>query len=75
MVSGMTGPERLQKWREKKELSQEQVALLVGVKQTTISRWEAGESHPILKFAIRLAKVSKGAVPVEAWSAESRSAA
>lgn len=71
----MNGPGRLQKWREKKELSQEQVALLVGVTQETVSRWESGESSPMLKFAISLAKVSKGAVPVECWGTERQSAA
>lgn len=65
----MNGARRLSEWRRRKGLSQWDLADLIGVGQGTVSRWEADEAAPLLKFAIKLAKVTKGAVPVECWDA------
>ena len=42
-------PEELRNWRLKHGLTQQQLAELLGVRHSTISRWETGK-HPIPKY-------------------------
>ena len=49
--------EKIQKYRKKSKLSQEQLGELVGVTRQTISNWELGESHPDIIEANELAQI------------------
>lgn len=47
----------LKKYRQLKELTQEQLAEEVGVRRETIMRLEAGKYNPSLKLAIDISRV------------------
>lgn len=47
----------LKKYRQLKELTQEQLAEKVGVRRRTIMRLEAGKYNPSLKLAIDISKI------------------
>ena len=47
----------LKKYRQLKELTQEQLADKVGVRRETIMRLEAGKYNPSLKLAIDISRV------------------
>lgn len=53
----MTLEMKLKLARVKKQLTQKQVAELIGVKQPSYQEWEAGKSTPNLKRAALLSKV------------------
>ncbi|NCB63005.1 MAG: transcriptional regulator [Clostridia bacterium] len=55
---------RLKKYRQLKELTQEQLASAVGVRRETIMRLEAGKYNPSLKLALDISKVVDA--PIEA---------
>lgn len=54
----------LKKYRLQKDLTQEQLAELVGVRRETIMRLEAGKYNPSLKLAMDIARVVQA--PIEA---------
>ncbi len=54
---------RLRKYRLLKELTQEQLADLVGVRRETIMRLEKAQYNPSLKLAIDISRVVE--VPIE----------
>lgn len=39
-------PENIKKWREENNLTQQQVAELLGIGVATVARWEAGTAKP-----------------------------
>lgn len=43
------------------------LAAQIGAHKAQVYRWAKGESKPRVDVAIRLARVTNGAVPVEAW--------
>ena len=47
---------KLKKYRQLKELTQEQLADIVGVRRETIMRLEAGKYNPSLKLAIDISR-------------------
>ena len=47
---------KLKRYRQLKELTQEQLADIVGVRRETIMRLEAGKYNPSLKLAIDISK-------------------
>lgn len=53
----------LKRYRQLKELSQEELAVAVGVRRETIIRLEAGKYNPSLKLAVLLSR--KLDVPIE----------
>ena len=53
---------RLKKYRQLKELTQEQLAQQVGVRRETIMRLEKAQYNPSLKLAMDIAKVFQVAV-------------
>jgi transcriptional regulator with XRE-family HTH domain len=53
----VTVGEKLRKAREKRGLTQRQVAELVGVSQPAIQRWEAGDGSPRPKKLRKVAEV------------------
>ena len=53
----------LKKYRQGKELTQEQLGVQVGVRRETIMRLEAGKYNPSLKLALDIAKVVEA--PIE----------
>lgn len=63
----MDGPRLLKEWRASAGLSQVQAAELVGVRQPTWCAWETGKVTPHIEGALKIARVSGGVVPVEAW--------
>ena len=54
---------RLKKYRLLKELTQEQLADLVGVRRETVMRLEKAQYNPSLKLAIDISRVVE--VPIE----------
>ncbi|MBN1052842.1 MULTISPECIES: helix-turn-helix transcriptional regulator [Clostridium] len=53
----------LNKYRQMKELTQEQLAEKVGVRRETIMRLEAGKYNPSLKLAVDISRVVE--TPIE----------
>ncbi len=53
----------LKKYRQLKELTQEQLAEIVGVRRETIMRLEAGKYNPSLKLAVDISRAVN--VPIE----------
>ena len=64
----MNGPSRLRKWREARGLTQEEAAKRVGAQQSSWCDWENAEKSPSVRFALRIARTTRGAVPVSSWS-------
>ncbi len=54
---------KLKKYRLLKELTQEQLGNLVGVKRETIVRLEAGNFNPSLRTAIKISRIVEA--PIE----------
>lgn len=54
---------KLKKYRLLKELTQEELGNLVGVRRETIMRLEAGKYNPSLKLAIDISRIVE--VPIE----------
>lgn len=54
---------RLKKYRQLKDLTQEQLAEKVGVRRETIMRLEKGQYNPSLKLAVDISRVVE--VPIE----------
>lgn len=54
---------RLKKYRQMKDLTQEQLAEKVGVRRETIMRLEKAQYNPSLKLAIDISRVVE--VPIE----------
>lgn len=50
-------PKRLKKLRKEKELTQKEIAPLLGIKQNTYSDWETGKSEPNLENVVKLAEI------------------
>ena len=63
----MNGPKLLRAWRDASELSQKAVAEALGLKQSTVAEWEAGNRRPEMHTALALEERSAGAVQIEAW--------
>ncbi len=53
----------LKQYRQRKGLTQEQLAVLVGVRRETIIRLESGRYNPSLKLAISVSRVLE--TPIE----------
>lgn len=58
----------LKKYRTESGMTQKQLAKLIGISQGSLSRIETGETRPEWVTAARIAKVTNGAVPVDAWA-------
>lgn len=52
----------LKKYRKLKELTQEQLGKLVGVRRETIMRLEAGKYNPSLKLAVDISKAVEASI-------------
>ena len=48
---------RIRSMRRKKDITQKELAMMLGVKQATISKWEEGENEPNSSTIINLAKI------------------
>jgi DNA-binding XRE family transcriptional regulator len=67
----MHAPQLLKQWRTvTRNLSQADAAEMVGVHQNTWSDWENGRKAPRIETALRIAAVTDGVCPVEAWVRE-----
>jgi transcriptional regulator with XRE-family HTH domain len=52
------GPGMLRRIRRTADVSQRELAAMLGVAQSTVGRWEAGETSPDLETAARLAGIA-----------------
>jgi transcriptional regulator with XRE-family HTH domain len=57
----------LKEWREHAGLSQSELGALLKCSQANIGKIERGEGRPGVDIALRLKRLSKGLIPVEAW--------
>ena len=64
----MDGPRLLKEWRDGQGLTQEKAASLIGVHQNSWCDWETGAKQPRINTAIKIAALTKGYVPVQAWA-------
>lgn len=64
------GGSLLAEWRSGVGKSQTECAAGVGVRQATWSEWESGAKNPQIKYAIRIERMTGGAVPVTCWEPE-----
>ena len=67
----MCDMEQLAKYLSDTGTTQEQFAVLMGVKQSTVSRWIKGQATPNIETAFRIESVSDGAVQARAFIAPS----
>jgi transcriptional regulator with XRE-family HTH domain len=58
---------QLEEWREHNRVSQRALADEAGVSQPTLSRYLKGESTPNVEFALRIKRITGGAVTLEDW--------
>lgn len=49
--------EKIKIWRENKNLSQEQLAALIGVSRQSVYMWERGASEPSLTLFLKMCEV------------------
>ncbi len=63
----MTGAELFRAWRERKGLTQKQVADRLGVSTTAVCDWENGKKVPRLGSLDAIERVTGRAVRVRAW--------
>lgn len=59
------GRKLLERWRGKRE--QNEIADLLGMDKVTYSRFENGVRRPGGRWAFKIEKVTKGAVPAGTW--------
>lgn len=64
----MNGPAKLLHWRKKQGITQFDAAKLLRVSQAALSEYENGRKRPGVLVALRIASVTAGEVPVEAWA-------
>jgi transcriptional regulator with XRE-family HTH domain len=57
-----------QAWAEREGLSQAQLAALLDVDQTSISKWFSGDRTPGIDSIIRIELLTRGEVPYFVWS-------
>jgi transcriptional regulator with XRE-family HTH domain len=66
------GARLLRQWRKRRGLSQPLAAMLLGVDQMTLSRYERGRVAPRAARAADFQRKTEGAVPATAWETEAR---
>ena len=49
--------ERIQKYRKQRNMSQEELAVLLNVSRQTVSKWETGDTVPDVYNAVALAQL------------------
>jgi DNA-binding XRE family transcriptional regulator len=75
MAKRRTPGKLLRAWRTETGTSQAVAAKAVGVRQNTWSDWENDRKNPQIERALRIAEVTGGRCPVEAWARSERKAA
>ena len=48
---------RIRELRQKKQISQEELARLLGVDRSSVARWETGSNNPRMEKLLALAKI------------------
>ncbi len=71
MAKRQTPGTLLRAWRTETGTSQTVAAGRVGVRQNTWSDWEHDRKNPQIEHALRIASVTGGRCPVEAWARRS----
>lgn len=74
-TAGSSRGERVKAWREETRMTQQELADKLGLDQSLVSRMESGRYTPNLDAAIRLAKASRGRLPVDMWLEPTRKTA
>lgn len=68
---GITGAmTKLDQYLSDQRIRQADFARLLEVRQATVSRLAAGQQLPSLRLAIRIERVTGGAVPANSWDAD-----
>lgn len=67
---GRTAGYRVRRWRTESALSQEEAAQLLKISQSHLSRIETDQVGVGVEMALRLERVSRGAVPVSVWASK-----
>jgi transcriptional regulator with XRE-family HTH domain len=71
MAQELTEPgKRLLAWLEEQGQSQVWLAAQLGVARAVLWRWLAGKQTPRVTFAVRIERLTGGAVPVAMWSTD-----
>jgi transcriptional regulator with XRE-family HTH domain len=60
----------LREYMAREGLKDEDVAAVIGVERATVNRYRHGAVTPRLEMMQRIARWSKGKVPLESWLAE-----
>lgn len=63
----LPGPTRLEKWRDNKEITQQQAADLMGFDLASYNAFENGRERPGLEYAVSIERVTKGRVEPKHW--------
>lgn len=63
----MSASDLMANWRKDEGITQTEAAKRAEISQTAWCDLEAGKKLPRIDTAIRIARVTRGAVPVEAW--------
>lgn len=53
---------QIRKYRQKRNLKQSELALLVGVNRTAVTKWESGEAEPRTSRLLKIADVLRCSV-------------
>lgn len=64
---GNSGGIKLREWRTRGHVPARSVAELVPCSVRTLYRWENGRSMPTLPRAVRIQKITRGAVRLDEW--------
>jgi len=56
---------KLRQWRERKKLSQIEIAKRLGVTQQAIANWETGIRHPHKRLWREIIKMTEGEITIE----------
>jgi transcriptional regulator with XRE-family HTH domain len=67
-MTTMRGPKKLKAWRVLNGLSQVSAAAKARVSQAAWNQWENGKKQPDVNNAVRIARLTEGAVAVEDWT-------
>jgi transcriptional regulator with XRE-family HTH domain len=60
-------PEAVNNYLKSEAITQAGFADRLGVKQSTVSKWCAGDKRPGLDMAVKIEAATGGAVPVDSW--------
>lgn len=66
--SHLPAPDRLRRWRERAELSQQEAAVMVGIDLPRYNAFERGRERPGIDIATKIQNVTGGLVLATHWA-------